>query len=200
MGKGSEDLGNNLDKAAAANGKGDHDSANVAAAAYAPETDAQSKIKNVQQLNQALQDSGLLPGVSITDTKGQDGESIRLEIAPTDANAHTGLNGSHHTAIYNSTTHELTFQRDAVLPGNSGRENVSVNMVTGQETVTNKISSASPRQTRVTTRDAVGDAACTDAIVEKYGSSDAVVINTQSFDAQGHPIETEASKTVANVT
>ncbi|HIA53092.1 MAG TPA: hypothetical protein EYN91_13560, partial [Candidatus Melainabacteria bacterium] len=172
----AEDFGTVLDRRTG----GDHGTAAVAAEAYAPGASAEIKKTGADQLNQSLQNSGLIPGVDIVgvleDTNPNDSK-IDVEIAQ-----HSGNGTGKITAHYDAESHVLQYDRPASLPGNQGNEQVFVNMVTGQENVVSAPHQDGSRT--VSTRANAGDKAYTNSTVNGNNQ----VTATEGVDAQGQPL------------
>ncbi len=131
------------------NGISDDASHLSAQEAYSSPEDPQAKQTAINAFNADLQENGIIPGLEITDM-GTNPEHQTVNISGV-----AGIDqGSSAEASYDPTTHNLTYARNGVSGNTDGLETVSVNMVTGRETVS-YINSENALVTE--TRDAVGE-------------------------------------------
>lgn len=142
-------VGGAFDAVGTRQGNNDDAATKAAQEAYTRPEDPQARQAAVAAFNTELENNKVIPGLQITDM-GTDSEHQTLDI--------TGVagiqQGASVEATYDPTTHNLTYAREGVSGNTEGKETVSVNMVTGRETV----SYINDKNTLVTeTRNAVGD-------------------------------------------
>jgi len=127
---------------------------------------SKSKQDTLSTLNRSLEGTHVLPGLTITGINDVPGNIEDVTLSG------PGANGP---AKYDQDSHVLTYERPAVLPGHGDApESVSINMVTGEETVTTKDKNGN---TRTTTRE--------------YVNSPSTM--TTVSDPQGRVLQTEAT-------
>ncbi len=157
--------------------------ADVARAAATSPTHQASK-EQIDALNQTLVNTHVLPGLQIGEmidaTPGNDTiEQVKLsgDVVGTQ---------QIQNAKYDTKTNILTFERNPQLPGNIGNETVSVNMLTGEETVTADGANGTRRST---TREYVGAPATTTVVTNKDNPNQ--VVQTEATNANGSTTVTQ---------
>jgi hypothetical protein len=161
-------------------GKADNAMATLAREYNDPNASPQQRSNDLTTLNHTFETTGVLPGMTLTDmhsTKPGDPnapESVKLQT--TDPTTGGRIIGE---AQYDPQTHQLAFDRTGVLPGtqNGANEHVTVDMLTGRETVT---APGENGTTRTTTRESVG-------------ASDPTTVVTANVNGKTEVVQTEAT-------
>jgi hypothetical protein len=177
----------------------DNSMANVVREYNTPGTNPQQqqqRSNDLAGLNGTLETSGVIPGLTITDMhSSKPGDPNAPEAVTMQTSDPTTGGRVLGDAQYNPQTHQLAFDRTPVLPGTKKpepptedvREHVTVDMLTGRETVT---APGENGTTRTTTRDSVGAEDPT-TVVTAPANGKPEVVQTEATDKNGATMITQ---------
>lgn len=150
----------------------------------APGTKIDKSNSDLTALNDNLQQNKILPNMEIISMQanndqlpntGHHSDAVKLN-----------SNGQQFDATYNPDTHKLTYQSDATSGDSKGPATISIDMLTGQETIT---APGDGNTTRTTTVAHVGDVKGTTVVTEgrtAAGEAPGRVLSTENNDGTGN--------------